>query len=198
MQNAEAPPAPTYRPLTADPRLFFGAAVALAAASVALVCFLGPTILPPVHRLSAIVLGGILRIAGAKATVSGTAVLVTLGQTSRSLVVGYGCDGVLACLLLCSGILPFPCSLRRRLLAVIGGFLYVFSVNQLRLLGLMGVQFVLDDVRSFEFYHVVIGQVFALAMIFLYWQWWASRTVKRALRQAQGQTDDPAGEQAEP
>lgn len=197
MDTTDKLPSEAHRPLTANPKFFFGAAVVLAAVSVALVCLLGNTILPPVHRVSAVVLGGILRIVGTKATVNGTAVAVSFGQASRSLVVGYGCDGVLACLLLCSGILPFPCALRRRLLAVAGGVAWVFSVNQLRLLGLMGVQFALDDVESFEFYHVVLGQVFALVMIFLYWQWWASRTVRRALGEHQSESDEPAGEPEE-
>jgi exosortase/archaeosortase family protein len=99
---------------------------------------------------------------------------VTFKGTTRALLIGFGCDGVEAYLILASAIIPFPCHLRAKIMGLTVGLLFVLLINQIRLASLVVVLFILKDANDFGFYHTVVGQIFALTMIVIFWSRWAA------------------------
>ncbi len=102
----------------------------------------------------------------------------------RTFVIGYGCDGLLAYLILASAIIPFPLRLKYRFIGLGTGLVFIFLMNQIRLAGLAMVLFLIEDKSSFDFYHLGVGQLFALATTFLFWNSWVSQCFKSSIAQS--------------
>jgi exosortase/archaeosortase family protein len=121
--------------------------------------------------------------------------MVIYGHTA--IKVSYGCDGVLALMILLAGFLPFPCSGLDRLKGIVAGVLYVFFINQLRIAGLLYMATKGLSNAAFDFYHIGLGQAFAIFMVFAYWWWWATRIRRRAMA-AESKDDETSDESSKP
>lgn len=86
--------------------------------------------------------------------------------------IAFGCNGILAFCVLVSAALPFPCCWRQKALVLLAGLLYVFVINQLRLLLLAALLLHIPDKSQFDLFHAGIGQPFAMLMIFLFFIGW--------------------------
>jgi len=166
------------KPYTANPAVLFFAIILLAGVFLVIVTLWADAILPPVDIFTAHLFGALLSMTGVDVNVNLKMILMSAGPIDRAVNIGYGCDGVLAYPILASAIIPFPSSLWSRLAGLGSGLLFVIFINQVRLGGLVAIMFRVEGGDSFEFYHTTVGQVFALLMIFLFWQWWATLTLK--------------------
>lgn len=167
------------KPRTANPTVLFLSILVIALLFVVIINVWGDIILPPIDIFTAQLFGLLVECVGLDSTVNLKTIAISNGSTTKSIIISYGCDGVLAYLILASAILPFPSSLRSRLAGLGLGMLFVIIINQIRLSGLVAVMFVNESVEDFRFYHTTVGQIFALVMIFIFWQWWAARTLKK-------------------
>jgi exosortase/archaeosortase family protein len=167
------------RPRTASPTVLFLAIVVLASLFVLMLTTWKALILPPIDVLTARLLGVILSVAGVDLAVNLKTISMMVGTTEKSMIIGYGCDGVLAYLILASAIIPFPSNLRSRVAGLFLGLIFVIIMNQLRLCGLVVVMFLKTDIEDFRYYHTTVGQIFALVMIFVFWQGWATWVLRR-------------------
>ena len=166
-------------PLTANPTILFISIIVLAAASIYLVS--QPAALVVIRKIdegTAVAFQRLWSVFGFDIHVADISISIRIGDEIRNILVGFGCDGVEAYVILVSAILPFPCPLLVKAGGLLAGLVFVFMINQIRLMGLILVLFVLRDPTNFAFYHTVIGQIFALVMIYLFWSAWASRAVK--------------------
>ena len=79
-----------------------------------------------------------------------------------------GCDGIVATILLVSACLAYPLSWKRRLSGVLLGYLLIFSLNLIRIVGLF-VAGLKGSAQTFGIVHTYVSQfvVIALAMVFL-------------------------------
>ena len=84
----------------------------------------------PIDRITARVLAVLLRFGGADVSAMDTLVLVPGAGSVRGLEIDFGCDGVLAFLLLASGILPFPVPVKPEVVGLLCGLVVVLVANQ--------------------------------------------------------------------
>ncbi len=171
------------RPNTSDARLLFVSIIGLALLFVFLINLpIAQNLLLAVDKFTAFTFSTLTNAFGYESQLSDILVRIQADNTTRSVVIGYGCDGVLAYLILLSAILPFPCRKWYKVIGALVGMVFVFIINQIRLAGLTVVLFKLKDLSDFELYHVGYGQVYAIVMVFLFWSLWASQVVKRGRR----------------
>lgn len=111
-------------------------------------------------------------------TVEKTRLTVFHGGEGKSIFIGYGCDGILAYLILSSAIVTTPCKITYKLKGLIFGLVFVVLMNQVRLIGLIGALLHLGDKLDFRFAHTVLGQIFAIVMIFVFWRIWISKVIE--------------------
>ncbi len=166
------------QPLTAKPAILFIAIILIASFFVFLLALAPEAVLYPIDKLTAAVFTFLMRTAGLDIRIQDVTLWVTFGGVVKNIAIGYGCDGVLAYLILASAILPFPCSWKARLIGLSTGLLFVFVINQVRVAGLVAAIFLVKDHDDFSFYHTVVGQIFAIIGVFIFWNIWATRTVK--------------------
>jgi len=166
------------KPLTANPVILFIAIILLASFFVFLLTLSPAAVLYPVDKITAQVFTFLASICGLDIKLNDVTLWITVGGTVKNIGIGYGCDGVLAYLILASAILPFPCSWRAKLFGLGGGLLFVFIINQVRVAGLVVALFYVKDHNDFSFYHTVVGQIFAITVVFIFWNYWALRIVK--------------------
>ncbi len=121
---------------------------------------------------------------GMKIVAQSNKLSITMAGITKDIIIGWGCDGLEAYLILISAILPFPCKWRYKWIGLLGGLCFVFVMNQIRLIGLIYILFNLKDVSQFGFYHTGVGQIFALVMIFGFWMIWVNKTF--AMNQSSG------------
>ena len=135
------------------------------------------TIIAPIDRFTALVFTGIARLLGCDLQNFDVSVVGTLFGTSINVRIGYGCDGVLAFLILVCGVLPLPVSWRWKGIGVGLGLLYVFAINQVRIAALVLALLTNPSHERFEFYHIYAGQLFAIVMVFMFWSNWLNRAL---------------------
>ena len=172
------------RPLMANPPVLFLAVVLLATFFAVLLPLTCLPVLGVVARFTAAASAFLLQTAGLHANANGANLVVNLGGRVASLVIAYGCDGVLDYLILASAILPFPCRVRAKVVGLGAGLVFVFVVNQGRILGLAFMLALLKDRGQFGFYHVWLGQLFTIGMVFFFWSVWAARVARQMRAQA--------------
>ena len=163
------------QPRTAKLPVLFAAIIAIAIVFVGLMVVLPKGWIGEIDVWTAHVLTFLLRLLGAEVTVHGRTLAVTHGGRVHSMLIGYGCDGVLAYLMLASAILPFPTAWRTKWIGLGAGLAYVAFINQIRLLGLTAVLVHMDDPSKFDFYHLAVGQVFVLVLLFVFLDQWILR-----------------------
>lgn len=163
------------RPRTAKLPVLFAAIIVIAVGFVGLMVALPKGWIVAVDLVTAHILTFLLRLLGAEVTAYGRTLSLTYGGRVHSMLIGYGCDGVLAYLMLASAILPFPTSWRKRWIGLGAGLAYVVVINQVRLLGLTAVLVFMNDPSKFDFYHLAVGQVFVLVLLFVFLDQWILR-----------------------
>ncbi len=164
--------------LTANPAILFISIILLASFFVFLLTLSPAAFLYPIDKLTAAAFTFFATLTGLDVVLHDVTMWVTFQGVVKNIGIGYGCDGVLAYLILVSAIVPFPCSWRAKLIGLSGGLLFVFVINQIRIAGLVVALFIVKDYNDFSFYHTVVGQIFAIVMVFIFWNFWAGRTVK--------------------
>lgn len=84
-----------------------------------------------------------------------------------------GCDGIVASILLISACLAYPFSWRDRVGGVLWGYLLIFVLNMIRIVGLfwLGVN---GSVATFNFFHTYVSQFAVIALTMVFWVYWAS------------------------
>jgi exosortase/archaeosortase family protein len=167
---------PEGQPWTANPVVFVTAVGALVVLFVTITT-VWPIILRPVDIFTAWAFANIGSLFGFALEANKLMVI----YDSTAIKISYGCDGVLALMILLAGFIPFPCPWLERLKGIAIGVAYVFFINQLRIAGLMYMATKGLSNEAFDFYHIGLGQAFSIFMVFTYWWWWASRTRKRAV-----------------
>ncbi len=168
------------RPITANPAILTLFVLATALTFIFLSSRPGAVaVIHPIDVFTADAFAWIGRSCGVNVAVDGTFVTIVVDDVTKSFRIGFGCDGVLAYLILASTIIPFPCRRSLRLQALLAGLIFIFVINQVRLAGLAAVLFALDDPERFGFYHTFVGQVFAIMMIFFFWSRWATFIVEK-------------------
>lgn len=103
--------------------------------------------------------------------VHGVASAIVSGRASLEVV--RGCDGSGAIFLLSSAILAFPSRWRAKLLGFAGGFLLVYGLNQVRIIGLYFVEAYRKD--WFTLLHVYLAPTLVVIVSALYFVSWAIR-----------------------
>lgn len=179
MEPAKALAAEKTQCLTARPAVFCLAVGLLVAVTGGLLTAFGAPLVYAVDCFTAQMFAAVARLVGGQASVDRITIFLQFGQSGRTFMIGYGCDGVLAYLILASAILPFPCSWKARFTGLGAGLLFVFLMNQVRLWLLVGLLFVARDPAAFAFGHTWGGQIFGIVMIFLFWIYWATRVLPR-------------------
>lgn len=129
-------------------------------------------------RATAWLFAGLANAVGAD--VARVGAVLTIGGLNRQVVIGYGCDGVLANLLLCSVIIPIPVTIRLRPAGLAAGLVFVLVMNQLRVAGLVLSLTTGPNDELFEFYHIYVGQMFAVAIVFVFWSHWLKLALNKA------------------
>ncbi len=197
--NTSTPGTAKKGSLFENPTALFIAIIVLAMTFVGLMSLpQSEALLRPVDQFTATSFAAIMSLFGMDCKSQGILLTLQLGGTYKSILVGYGCDGVQAYLILISAILPFPCSLRQKFLGLLNGLIFVFVINQIRLLGLILILYVIKDAEDFAFYHTGVGQVYALVLIFIYWSYWASKVVKAKQAAHAAASTQPSDTPAEP
>jgi exosortase/archaeosortase family protein len=176
---------PEGQPWTANPIAFVTAVALLVIVFVATVT-IWPELLRPVDIFTAWAFAHLGSLFGVELV--SNKLMVIYGITA--IKISYGCDGVLALMILLAGFLPFPCSVGARIRGIAVGVLYVFFINQLRIAGLLYMATKNLSSEAFDFYHVGLGQAFSIFMVFTYWWWWATR-IRKQTSQNQASSQAP-------
>jgi len=183
---------PARVPLNARPGVLFAMIIGLACTMIYVINTWGNPVLYHVDKWTAHAFAVALRLVGGQVTVDGINMRIGFGKEFHQIAIGYGCDGILAFMILASAIIPFPCKLKYRGIGLGLGLLFVIVMNQIRLYGLGIVLFLLEDHETFAFFHTWVGQVFAIVMIFLFWSWWAGWVAKVTAPKEQVPPEEPA------
>ena len=126
------------------------------------------TVKPAVHVINTIT-------PQAKATAHGNQILAKGG----GLVVKLGCEGVEALFILIAALLTAPLSRQTILSGILYGTLFIYSVNQLRIIGLFYAY--RADKPLFYLFHGTIAPLLLIGLAGLFFQWWL---VKHSSHQA--------------
>lgn len=111
-----------------------------------------------------------LQAMGVEVRVQGTSIL----HPSFSVDIRRGCDGMEATLLLVCATLAYPfCSLRRRGLALVTGYIVIFVLNMVRVVGLFLLGFK-GFTQVFEFVHTYVAQFAIVTAVMILWLFWIS------------------------
>lgn len=122
----------------------------------------------PYTALIARVSGGILRLFGESATVSGCVV----SSPRFAVTIFNGCNGLITSLIFISGVLAFPARWPAKVIGVVGGLVAIQLINMVRIISLFYIGIFLPDL--FNDAHIFIWQsVVILAGVGL-WIAWAS------------------------
>lgn len=118
-------------------------------------------------------------LAGQNASAMGKTVIVN----STILSIATGCNGVEAMALYFAAVLALPARWTRRLIGVAIGFVGIFIINQIRVIGLFLVAMYRPEFLPQA--HHYAGQTFVIVMGMALWFFWAEqyagfRTAKRA------------------
>ncbi|MFC1706538.1 exosortase/archaeosortase family protein [Planctomycetota bacterium] len=183
MPEARKEPA---RPQGPQPTLRALATIVLAGSLIFTCTVIPKSCLDGIDETTTDVLSGLLNAMGLDAFSTGN----KLTCQDASLIIGFGCNGLLASGILASAILAFAAKPTAKLVGLILGVILVLAVNQLRLIGLTFLA-MYASAEHFEFMHVAIGQIVMLLVIFLYWNSWASRVVAAARPAIQQTGHDP-------
>lgn len=104
-------------------------------------------------------------------SVSQTGPVVTVGGTSLS--IATGCNGMEALALYFSAVLAFPAGWKQKALGILFGFVGIFIINQIRVIGLFLVAMVKPEILPEA--HNYAGQTFVIVMGMACWWYWADR-----------------------
>lgn len=85
-----------------------------------------------------------------------------------------GCDGIVATILLVSACLAYPLSWKRRLSGVLLGYLLIFSLNLIRIVGLF-VAGLKGSAQTFGIVHTYVSQFVVIALAMVFWIYWVGR-----------------------
>jgi len=124
---------------------------------------------PYVEAITAIA-GVVLELLGRDVEVTTT----IIREQGFAVDIRRGCDGIVASILLISACLAFPMQWRSRIQGTLYGYLLIFALNMVRIVGL----FLLGASGSralFDFFHVYVSQFAVIALTMVFWLYWAGR-----------------------
>ena len=123
----------------------------------------------PYTAVIARVSGGVLRVFGEEAAVSGCVV-----SSPRFAVTIYnGCNGLITSLIFISGVLAFPAKISAKLIGVIGGLLTIQLINLVRIVSLFYIGVFLP--QHFSDAHIFIWQSLVILAGISLWILWAHK-----------------------
>ncbi|MDF0376723.1 hypothetical protein GOC95_00680 [Methylophilus sp. YYY-1] len=111
-------------------------------------------------------------LADEQVTVAGS--LLTGAHASMN--IANGCDGVDMMLMLIAALLSSTLSLRQKLLGALYGLLFLFLINQLRLLLLFEV--LQHDRQHFTFTHGILAPFLMLGATGIFYAWWLAASTQ--------------------
>lgn len=127
--------------------------------------------------------GDLLHTIGVHATVDGTRIL----SPTFSVEIRKGCDGLEAALLLLCATVAYPfSSFRTRLLALVSGYLLIFVLNLIRVVGLFLIG--LNWPAMVEFVHTYVAQFAIITATMIFWLFWIARDQAAGRRESAGAT----------
>ena len=85
-----------------------------------------------------------------------------------------GCDGVVATILLVSACLAYPLAWKSRLSGVLWGYVLIFALNLVRVVGLF-IAGLKGSEQTFGFLHTYVSQFIVIALTMVFWIYWAGR-----------------------
>ena len=121
----------------------------------------------PYTALIARVSGGVLRIFGEEAIVSGCVV----SSPRFAVTIFNGCNGLITSLIFISGVLAFPARWSAKLIGVVGGLLAIQLVNLVRIVSLFYIGVFLP--KHFNDAHIFIWQSLVILVGISLWIVWA-------------------------
>lgn len=102
------------------------------------------------------------------------------GQLLRSgnfvLTVARGCDGLDGMILLCSALIAYPSSIKRRLAGIFTGVGILYAGNLIRIVSLYYI--VRFKPEMFDFFHIYVWQTLTIFMGLMFFVFWISRSSK--------------------
>jgi exosortase H (IPTLxxWG-CTERM-specific) len=113
---------------------------------------------------------GLLNLLGV--TVEAQETLIRQGSFAVS--IRRGCDGVVATILLVSACLAYPQPWKRRLSGVFWGYVLIFTLNLVRIVGLF-VAGLKGSGQTFSFVHTYVSQFIVIALTMVFWIYWVGR-----------------------
>jgi len=123
----------------------------------------------PYTAVIARVSGGVLRVFGEEAAVSGCVV-----SSPRFAVTIYnGCNGLITSLIFISGVLAFPASWSAKLIGVVGGLFAIQLINLVRIVSLFYIGVFLPE--HFNDAHIFIWQSLVILAGISLWIIWANK-----------------------
>jgi exosortase H (IPTLxxWG-CTERM-specific) len=171
-----------FKPKKEQPPFFKKNKVTLKAIAIFIVSiaffFLTPFLIPwvfenllsPFTNFIAQTSGFILRIFGNKVTCVGN---VLSDLKSGSLAIEFGCNGIEVLFVFWSAVLAYPCRIKQKLFGILFGFVGIFLVNQLRIIGLYYVnRYYAEYLMEAHFY---AGQTFVIILGLALWFLWVER-----------------------
>ena len=85
-----------------------------------------------------------------------------------------GCDGVVATILLVSACLAYPLAWKSRLSGVLWGYVLIFALNLVRIVGLF-IAGLNGSEQTFGFLHTYVSQFIVIALTMVFWIYWVGR-----------------------
>ena len=126
-------------------------------------------IIAPYTGFVAFVAATIFKLMGQAAVQAGT--VVTVNGTSLS--IATGCNGAEAISLYFSAVLAFPTGWKQKWLGIAIGFVGIFIINQIRVIGLFLVAMTRPEILPEA--HNYAGQTFVIVLGMALWWFWAER-----------------------
>ena len=129
--------------------------------------FIHGALLTTTARLTSV----ILRLCGTDAHVSGT----TIMSPSFSVNVIAACSGIFAYVIFVAAVLAYPCKLKEKITGIGLGIPAIFAVNLIRMVSLFYIGTYLP--QFFEVLHLLFWQALMIAVVVLFWLFWAQKLV---------------------
>ena len=98
-----------------------------------------------------------------------------MSNSSFSVNIKRGCDGIVATIILISACIAFPSSWKMKFKGIIQGYLLIFMLNLIRILVLFALG-VNGQMRLFNLVHTYVAQFIVIVCVMVFWVYWAGKT----------------------
>lgn len=93
-----------------------------------------------------------------------------IGDGSTNLILSFGCEGTAEIIIFVAGVLAFPSDLRKKLIGLSAGVLFLYFMNLFRIMGLFNL--IKYFPSQFELFHAVIFPIIYILLSLLLWGLW--------------------------